>query len=128
LIWGGGALLAVLIYALGPGRVFTGLAYAWDSSIWELQNWLQDVSGPVYDLLRASAIAIFVVFWVLGVLAIRRGQRARWALLVISGIFLLLVGLPPHWGYHIAAAHWFAALIAVAAGALIMTKRVAGDR
>ena len=125
LIWAGGAALALLIYLLGTDRVLTTLAYGWDNAMWSLHNWLRNVSGPVYDLIRACAIAVFVVFWVLGVMVVQRGQPGRIALLVFTLIFFWLVGFPSHWGNSISAGDWLTALLAVAIGALIMSQRLA---
>ncbi len=125
MIWGGGALLALLIFGLGPDRVLTQVAYMLDSFWWNLTNWLRDINGRVYDLLRACAIASFVVFWVLGVMAVRAGARGWAALLVITLIFLLLVGTPGHWEIRVPAGDWLAALVASVVGALTMSGRLA---
>ena len=125
LIWAGGAAFALVLYLAGPDRLFTAIAYGWDSLIWSLRRGLGNISGPLYDLIRAFAIAIFIVFWVLGVMALRRGQPARAALAVLTLLFLFLVGLPSHWGNAISGGDWVTALVVAVIGALIMTGRVA---
>jgi len=120
LIWAGGAVLAFLIFVAGPDRVLTQLAYSFDALMWDLRG----VGGAVYNLIRASAIAVFVVFWVLGVIAIQRGRHGISVLLWFTLICWWLVGSPSHWANPTPLRDWLAALLVSALGASIMTGRL----
>ena len=124
LIGGGGALLALAIFYLGPDLVLTRIAYFLDNFWWHLTNWLQNMGGRAYDLLRACAIAVFVVFWVLGIMAVRAGARGRLALLVVTLMFWLLVGSPGHWDLRVPAGDWLAALLVAVVAAATMSGRL----
>jgi hypothetical protein len=128
MIWFGGLLAGLLLYLLGPSEVLTQVAYYWDSFFYDLAQWLQALPEALYNMFRAGAIALMVVFWVLGLMAVRSGQPGRALLLVFSLIFIFLVGSPSHWGFKTAPSDWFAALVLAAAGALIMTGRVSRRR
>ena len=123
-VWIGGAVLALLIFVLGPDAVLTRVAYALDSFWWNLTHWLQNINGRAYDLLRACALAAFVVFWVLGVMAVRAGARGRGGLFWVTLVFVLLVGTPGHWDIRVPAGDWFAALVIAVLGAVRMSGRL----
>jgi hypothetical protein len=76
-------------------------------------------------VLRALAIAVYVVFLALAVMAARRGFRAVGPLVVVSIVFLAVVwrpfsDRPP------GSLHWLAALAVVVAAAAGMTRQLAG--
>ena len=114
-------MLALFIYLAGPDRVLTLLSYCDDMLMWRLRG----VSGPLYDFVRAAAIALFVVFWVLGVISVQRGLRGISVLLVFSVIFWWLVGGPRHWLFPTPTSDWLSALVVAGAGAALMTGRLA---
>ena len=120
LIWIGGVVLMVAVYAIGPqhfiaaseafliatGRVVSGLI---DTLMWR-----------GFELMRAAAIALYVVFMVLAVLAMRRGLRAGGMLLGVSVVFLLLVRTD----WYDPSTKWLAAVVLTAIAAASMTKRL----
>ena len=120
LVWIGGAALAGLLYAVGPdalgpvvGRGMQGLGAAFDALALAL-------TLPSFDAIRAAAIALLAVFVVLAAAAARRGIRARRALLVVTCLFIALVGAGPAGS----APRWLAALGLAGLGAGAMTIRL----
>lgn len=124
-IWLGGVVLALVIYGVGPDRF-----------VWGLQDFLEDfrlsaaaliarLGMMSFDLLRALAIALFVVFIGLSIVAIQRGVARKMLVLVVVGGFLLLTGRP---GYDDYGAYsnrgWVAAFCLAAIGAAMMTRRL----
>jgi peptidoglycan/LPS O-acetylase OafA/YrhL len=69
---------------------------------------------------RAAAIALYVVFVVLALLAGHRGLRSGAALFVITLVFLMLVGT--HW--YEPGTKWFSAAVLAGVGAGMMTSRL----
>lgn len=122
-VWIGGAALALLAYAVGPDRfvdeVQSGLGRAWLT----LEDAVRSLTLAAFDALRATAIGLFGVFVALALLTIRRGGRAKAALIVVSVLFAGLV-----WGASAetpaSTTRWLLALLLGAAGALTMTRRV----
>lgn len=118
LVWLGGAVLAVLVYATGPGHVIAAAIAGIEHAVWEFQRWLGFVAFQSFDLIRAVAIGLFAVFLALGMIA---GQRGRGGGMVgVTVLFLALVGFG---GYN-SRFCWLAALIIAAFGALSMTRRL----
>lgn len=118
LVWLGGAVLALLVYATGPGHVIAAAIAGIEHAVWEFQRWLGFVAFQSFDLIRAVAIGLFAVFIVLGILA---GQRGRGGGMVgVTVLFLALVGF----GGYDSRFCWLAALIIAAFGALSMTRRL----
>jgi hypothetical protein len=126
-IWAGGVVLALLIYLVGPDRF-----------VWDVQNiteafgiFAAQVAAQIgtisFDLLRALAIALFVVFIGLSIIALQRGIRGKLLIVVVIGGFLALVGRPGYdassWDY--ARKGWVAALFLAAVGSALMTRRLA---
>ena len=73
-----------------------------------------------FEVMRAAAIALYVVFVVLAVLAMRRGLRAGGMLLGVSVVFLLLVRTD----WYDPGTKWLAAVVLTAIAAASMTKRL----
>ena len=65
-------------------------------------------------------LALYAVFCVLCLLAIRRGNRGRAALVLVSVVFLSLVGLDDGAP---GERRWAEALLLAAVAALVMTRR-----
>ena len=122
-IWGGGFVLAVMLYLVGPDRFIDVCLAVIDAIDAAFHNMLLALGAQTYGVVRAFAIAIYVVFAVLAVLASQRGHRGFGALVVVTAVFLMLVWRP----YSVYAApisRWIAALALVVAGAVMMTQRL----
>lgn len=123
LIWGGGILLAVLLYLTGPDRF---LAAVFDMLLHveaAFHNLVLALGIQAYNFVRAAAIALFAVFLVLGLLAAHRGLRAWSALIVVSAVFVVLVWSPDD-ADPVSIGHWLAALLLAIAAAGGMTRRL----
>lgn len=125
-IWLGGIALALLIYTIGP-----------DTFVWSIQSFLDNVGPAVanllarltmmsFDLVRALAIALFAVFLVLSVVALRRGVPVRLLMVCIVVGFLALVQRSGFVGYSDYYSHksWLGAFAVAAFGAVLMTRRL----
>jgi hypothetical protein len=120
LIWVGGGVLMLAIYVIGPQHfIATCVQFIDDAMTW-LSNLVETLMLRAFDVVRAAAIAMYAVFVVLAVLAIRRGQRSGGMLLVVSVVFLLLVRTD----WYGSDARWFAAAVLTAVAALVLTKRL----
>jgi hypothetical protein len=122
-IWIGGFVLAAALYWIGPDRFLDACLDLIDSIDAAFRNLVALFGAQTYGVVRALAIALYVVFAVLAFLASQRGHRGIGALLVVSAVFLILVWRP----YDVFPApisHWIAALALVAIGAVVMTQRL----
>lgn len=124
LIWIGGLVLAVLLTVIGPGMLGTTLAGALDRSFDSVSRALAQLGDPLREMIRGFAIAAYVVFIVLCVLARRRGLPSMTAAIVVTLLFLLLAGEPRDWGRSLHGSHWLLALLLTVGGALLMTRRL----
>jgi hypothetical protein len=122
IVWGVGVLLAVLVYAVGPDRFLENVFIDADRLADALQDGLLALGARAFDLVRALAIACFAVFFGLSIVAAGRGLPARWLLVGVTLLFLMLVW---HEG-PAATGHWLLAFALAAAGAASMTRRLAG--
>jgi hypothetical protein len=119
-VWLGGAVLAAVLYVIGPGS-FIGASLAVLSQLeWVIANGVAFLSAQTFDLVRAAAIALFVVFLVLGVLAKQKGVGRGGGLVGLSVLFVVLIAL----GGYQSRFCWFAALLVAGAGAVGMTQRL----
>jgi hypothetical protein len=123
MIWIGGLVLAVALYMVGPDN-FIAATLALMNGLDDLvRSLVYNLGAQVFGVIRAAAIAIYVVFVILAVLAAQRGRRGVWALIVVTAGFLFLVwhpeGAPPA-----PAGRWIIALALVVVGALVMTQRL----
>ncbi len=73
-----------------------------------------------FEVMRAAAIALYAVFVVLSLLAMRRGLRAGGMLIGITAVFLLLVRTD----WYDPETKWLAALLLTAVAAGVTTKRL----
>jgi nicotinamide riboside transporter PnuC len=123
MIWIGGIVLAVALYLIGPDRFFDTFFDLIDGIDAAFRNLVAALGAKTYGVVRALAIAIYVVFAVLAVLASQRGHRGFWALVVVSGVFMMLI-----WRsfgvYPAPLSRWIAALVLVVVAALVMTQRL----
>ncbi len=120
LIWGFGALLALLLIFAGPNPVEEALREAIDRTEYQLDR----LSGPTIEVVRALAVALFCVFLALCVVALRRGQAALGLAIVVSIIFLLLAGYDFAWVLYLRRPHWVLALLVSLFASLSMTRRL----
>ena len=120
LIWVGGIVLMVAIYAVGPQHFVATCEQFIASAMWWLGNLIDTSMTRAFEVVRAAAIAMYVVFIVLAVLAIRRGLRTGGMLLVVSVVFLLLVRTD----WYGSDTRWFAAAVLTTVGAAVLTKRL----
>ncbi|MGE0222649.1 MAG: hypothetical protein AB7F35_03000 [Acetobacteraceae bacterium] len=123
MIWIGGLVLAVLLYLIGPDRFLLGVLDFFGTIENAFHSLLYFLGTQAFNVVRAAAIAIFIVFLVLAVIAARRGLRAGWALVVVPVVFLILVWRPDS-GMPVSISRWFAALLLVSIGAIAMTQRL----
>lgn len=124
LIWLGGAALMLVLYAVGPLHFLATfeafLLHAWDV----MDRVLAALAYKALDVVRAAAIALYVVFVVLSVLARRQGLRAEGTLVTISIAFLILAGTD----WYEPGTRWTAAALLAGLGAVIMTSRLLRPR
>ncbi|HEY0184945.1 MAG TPA: hypothetical protein VGC09_19260 [Rhodopila sp.] len=123
MIWIGGLLLAVALYLIGPERFFDTCLDLLDGIDTALRNVVAMLGVQAYSVVRALAIAIFVVFVVLAFLASQRGRRGIGALVIVTAVFLILVW-HPYDAFPAPLSRWIAALVLVIVGALVMTQRL----
>jgi hypothetical protein len=123
MIWGGGFLLAIALYVIGPDEFLDACLRLLDS-IDHLFRHLGLALGVVtYGAVRALAIAIYVVFAVLAVLSSQRGRHGFWALVWVTIGFLMLVWRP-YADAFVPVSRWLGALLVAGAGAAVMTQRL----
>ncbi len=122
LAWGVGLGLAVLAYAIGPRYFLFRLTDWFHFAGWRLGEMIQDLSDVALDLVRALAIGLFATFVVLALAVMRRGGRSRAALVVVTVLFLLLIG--PTDQVTESNGRWAAALAVSGVAALVMTNRL----
>jgi hypothetical protein len=119
-IWVGGAVLMVVLYVVGPQH-FIQACEEYLSQFWSfLGDIIDALTQRAFDAVRAAAIALFVVFIVLALLAGYRGIRSGGALLVVTLLFLLLVGTR----WYDPGTKWFSAAVLAGVGAAVMTGRL----
>lgn len=124
IVWIIGAVVTVLVYLAGPEHFFYWLFYELDQGWTQIAIAIDHLSIASFNLLRAAAVGLFVVFMTLTLLVIRAGGRGRAAFLFGGGTFLLLVA-QSRW-YDVGNARWFAALVLAAVGAAVMSRRLRG--
>ena len=124
LIWVSGLVLAVLLTVIGPEALGTDLSLMLDRLIDGIALALAQVGNPLRETVRGFAIATYVVFIALCVVARRRHLPAMATAIVVTLLFLFLVGAPREWGRSLHGAHWFLALLLNLAAALLMTRRL----
>jgi uncharacterized membrane-anchored protein len=123
MIWIGGLVLAVALYMIGPDRFFDVCFAVIDAIDAVFRNLVTALGAQTYGVVRAFAIAIYVVFAVLAFLASQRGLRGFWALIVVTAVLTALVWRP-YAVYPAPISRWIAALVLVVVGAVIMTQRL----
>jgi hypothetical protein len=120
IVWIAGLLLAMAAYEVGPDDFVTAAFALIDTAAGSLQRVLRDLGMRAYDVVRALALGLFVIFFVLSLIAVQRGLPARWTLFVVTLLFLILVW---HEGPE-ASGHWTLAFLLAATGAASITRRL----
>jgi hypothetical protein len=123
MIWGGGLVLAVLLYVVGPDRFVDRFLDTLEATNAAVHALVVSLGAQAYDVVHALALALLVVFLLLGFLASRRGMRSNWALVVVPVAFLLLVWRPMDSG-PAPVGRWLAAMLLALVGAAAMTRRL----
>jgi hypothetical protein len=123
MVWIGGLVLAVALYLVGPDQFIDAVWALTDRIDAVFRDLVAQLGAQAYGVVRASAIAIFVVFAVLCVLASRRGYHGFWLLIAVTAVFFMLTGHPFD-PYPAPLGRWIVALVVVVVGAVIMTQRV----
>jgi hypothetical protein len=124
-IWIGGFVLAAALYAVGPDRFLDVCIALYDSIEAGFRHISLMLGAQVYGVVRALAIALYVVFAVLAFLAGQRGHRALGALLIVTVMFLILVWRP-YADFPAPLGRWVVALVLVLVAAVMMTQRLTG--
>ena len=123
LVWGMGALIALVLIFAGPNPVERALQNAAD----QLQLIADRLNGPTMEAVRGIAIALYCVFLGLCIVALRRGQPAIGIAIVVSVLFLLLAGHVFAYVFFLRRPHWVLALLVALFAALTMTRRVSAS-
>jgi hypothetical protein len=120
LVWIGGAVLMAAVYWIGPQDFIRTCEVFVARTWWLLGNMIQELAVRAFDAVRAAAIALYAVFLVLSVLASRRGIRTGGAFVIVTLLYLLLVGT----SWYEPGTKWFAAAVLAGVGAGVMTARL----
>lgn len=123
MIWIGGFVLAVLLYVIGPDRFVNACLNTLESIQLGIRDFAAALGQQAYGVIRAAAIALYVVFGVLCFLSAQRLHRGVGALIAVSIVFLLLVWRP-YSEFPAPIGNWFGALLLVFVGAAVMTQRL----
>jgi len=91
LVWVGGIVLMVAIYVIGPQDFIAACEHLVADAMAWLGTLIDTLTLRAFEVVRAAAIAMYVVFVVLAVLAMGRGLHVGGMLFVVSVVFLLLV-------------------------------------
>jgi hypothetical protein len=123
MIWIGGFVLAVALYVIGPDRFIDACWNLFDTIDVTLREFAAQLGVRTYGVVRALAIALFVVFAVLCVLASRQGHRGFWPFIVVTAVFMMLTW-QPFGVYPAPLGRWIVALVLVVVAGIIMTQRL----
>ncbi len=122
LAWVAGLILATLVYVVGPSQFLFRMIDTLHVAFWRLGEFISDLSIVALDAVRALAIGLFATFVVLALAVLRRGGRAKGALVVVTVVFLMLV-LNDNMVAE-SNGRWAAAFALSAVGAIVMTGRL----
>lgn len=123
MIWIGGGVLALLVYLAGPDTFLAGVWGFLDGLEAGFHAVLAFLGAQAFDVVRAAAIAIYIVFLVLGAIAIHRGIKAVGAMIAVTLGFIILVWRPDQ-GAYVSSTRWLAALTLAIIGAVVLTQRL----
>ncbi len=123
MIWIGGLVLAAAIYVVGPDQFLDVCLTVLDL----IDDWIRrlvlTLGAQIFGVVRALAIALYVVFAVLAFLAAQRGRRGIWALIVVTVTFLMLVWRP-YSEFPVPVGRWVIAFTLALVAAIVMTQRL----
>jgi hypothetical protein len=120
MVWIGGIVLMVALYWIGPQNFIQTCEDFLSRMWWFLGDLIETLSARAFDAVRAAAIALYAVFLMLTVMARRRGLRGGGTWLLVTILFLLLVGTR----WYDPGTRWFAAAVLAGVGAAVMTGRL----
>jgi hypothetical protein len=123
IVWGAGMLLALAAYTIGPDHFVASTFALFDGLAAVVQSTLRDLGMRAYDVVRALALGLFAIFFILSLIAAGRGLPARGTLFIVTLLFLILVW---HEGPE-ATGHWTLAFVLAASGAASVTRRLASS-
>lgn len=123
-VWALGIVGTVAVYEIGPDRFVFNLL----NVLVHFGDTLDELAGQLiygaFDFMRALALGLFGVFVVLCAIANRRGLRSIRTLVVVSLLFLALIGaFGVNDGVSISR-HWMGAFVLAAVSAAVMTSRL----
>lgn len=124
LIWTGALALAVLVYLLGPDSFLAGIWNVMDRVEAGFHAMLGFLGDRAFDVIRATAIAVYLLFIVLCVLCFRRGIKSIGAFVFVSLCMVILVWRSDDEPY-ISSTRWLMSLTLSVIGAVVMTQRLA---
>ena len=120
LVWIGGIVLMAAVYAIGPQHFLATC----EAFIVAAAHFIDELAAMLmwraFEVTRAAAIALYAVFVVLAVLAMRRGLRVGGMLVGVTLVFLLLVRTD----WYDPGTKWLAAALLTGVAAAMMTKRL----
>ncbi|MBS0641229.1 MAG: hypothetical protein JSS43_15250 [Proteobacteria bacterium] len=122
-IWVGGLILAAVIYLVGPDQFLDTVLNTLDAIDTAFRRLFITLGLQVFSVVRALAIALYIVFVVLAIMSASRGRRGVGALIVVTIIFALLVWRP-YADYPAPVGRWIIAFALVLVAAMIMTQRL----
>lgn len=126
IVWIVGLLLALLLYLRQPERVIDTIALGLSDVEQQFDGFVISLSHQSILIIRALAIALFIVFVALAVIAAQRGLPARRMLLVVAFLYIVLLWHP--FSGLILARDWVFAFLISAIASLVMTRRLTGPR
>ncbi len=124
IVWIVGLLLALLLYLRQPEYILETLTLTLSQLEQRFDGVIISLSHQSILIIRALAIALFVVFVALAVIAAQRGLPARRMLLVVAFLYIVLLWHP--FSGLILARDWVFAFLISAVASLVMTRRLAG--
>jgi len=120
LVWIGGVVLMAAVYAIGPQNFLAECEALVRSLAHLIDDLLTTLMWRAFEVMRAAAIALYVVFLVLSLLGFRRGPQTGGMLVGVSLVFLLLVRTD----WYDPASKWLAAALVAAVAAAVTTRRL----
>ena len=123
IVWIVGLLLALLLYLRQPEYILDSITVALSDVEQRFDGFIISLSHQSILIIRALAIALFVVFVALAVIAAQRGLPARRMLLVVAFLYIVLLWHP--FSGLILARDWVFAFLISAVASLVMTRRLA---
>jgi uncharacterized membrane protein YjdF len=118
--WVAGLALAALVFFVGPDHFLFRLNDTLHLVVWRIVEALDQLSATALDVVRALAIGLYGTFMALAFAVLRRGGRARTAIIVVTLLYCVLLGYATPGDQ----TRWLAALALSGVGAAVMTGRL----